>query len=812
MFERRLKILLIVLTAVALVLFGRAFSLQVWRGADYAQVERQLATRPPELTAMIRGRIVDAKGVELAVDTACTDACVDYRAIIDPPDPKWVEQVAAGRLRQRYGAGLDYRKQFPAAVRKQMLADEKHAVESDIAAMWATLAMLYNPADAQAAADAAASPTAAMDAVRREIVRTVELRRRVSWTKAYDRSRDRSGGGGESWLRWLTLSNSGGGGINPPAESGPDIDAFQSTIEEQQQPHVVLHALDDKRYELLGRYLEKYPGLTLRPSMHRSYPLGEVACHLLGRVGNASADELHRTRDDDPRSRYEPVDDVGRDGVEALCEPLLRGLRGRVDRSAADPTKVVSSADFQPGTDVRLTVDAGLQARVQQLLKHVVIRDGGGRLVTPPEGVSMHAAAVVLDVPTNRVLALASNPTFDANELESRYAALAADTLEASLRNRALVDAMNPGSTAKPMVGLGAITAGAIGPRDGIECTGFLVLPGANGRPIRYQQGRCWIVSENATWLKTHPVSSLAHHPFPTPHRGIFGNADGFLTYSDALERSCNVYFETVADRLGPAGLDHWLEAFGMGRPTGIGLYESPGQRPGQTAVSVSADPRFANCLTGIGQGTLFATPLQIANEAATLARDGVWMRPRLLSDETQAALDRARPPATTRPRDRDDLHLDADGLAQAKIGMTAVVEQAKPSIWKLAGVPQRPWLTAAAKTGTADVSRLLQVVTDEHGNKVRKLLDPVVRGGPETATPWYRSSAADGKTVTQNWYMGYAPADHPQVAFAVLIEYAGSSGGMAGGPVAAGVLDACVADGYLREPGVAATMPTTQP
>ena len=823
MYERRLKILLAVMVLAGVALFGRAFSLQVVHRADYAKIELQMSTRPPELTATTRGRILDRTGRVMAVDTACTDACVDYRAITDPPDPKWVADVATARVKAKYGA--DYRHQFPLDARRKFLADAEADVRHDLADMWATLAFLNRPADPQAAADAAADPRAAMDEIRRGIVRQVEMRRRVLWTNAYRKSRDQLATNTGGWRRWLGLSSGPAvatpvavpdSGDDPDADTGADIDAFQMTTGEQRSPHVVLHALDPDACGVLGKMMERTPCLTLRPSMHRWYPLHEDGCHVLGRVANPSSAELRRTKDADPTRRFEPDDVVGREGLEALCEPLLRGVRGRIDRPAGaaadDDAAAVNRTDFIAGQDVATTIDADLQGRVQQLLKHVVIKEVGGGLVTPIDGVSMHAAVVVLDVRTNEVLALASNPTFDVNDLEARYAALAGDTLEEPLRNRAVVDAMNPGSTAKPMVGLGAITQGSIGPHEGIECTGFLILPvlGPDGRPTGKMQppykrvARCWVASEHENLQKLtdfsllhpdvwpEPIVSWAHHPIPYPHKGIFGNPDGFLCYSDALERSCNVYFETVADRLGPVGIDHWLEAFGIGRPTGIGLYESAGQRPSQARVMPN-DPRLDNCFAGIGQGGVLATPLQIANEASTIARGGVWMRPRLLTADTQRQLDAVTRPSPTRPPDAVDLHLDPEGLRQANVGMVAVVE-AKPTIWTLAELKRPDWLTVAAKTGTADVSPLTVWSTDAQGKRVRVPLPPVVRGQPETATPWYRtnhnnSSDTDNNnkkekiTVTQNWYMGYAPADHPQVAFAVLIEYAGSSGGWPAAP-----------------------------
>src|SRR5207237_78097 len=110
---------------------------------------------------------------------------------------------------------------------------------------------------------------------------------------------------------------------------------------------------------------------------------------------------------------------------------------------------------------------------------------------------------------------------------------------------------------------------------------------------------------------------------------GIYGNPDGFLCFSDALERSCNVYFETLADMLGGDGLSYWFDQFGLGRNTGIGIAEARGRIPRDFAGTPS--PKSVIWFSGIGQAQVLATPLQMANIAATIAREGVWMRPRLV-------------------------------------------------------------------------------------------------------------------------------------------------------------------------------------
>jgi len=233
------------------------------------------------------------------------------------------------------------------------------------------------------------------------------------------------------------------------------------------------------------------------------------------------------------------------------------------------------------------------------------------------------------------------------------------------------------------------------------------------------------------------------------------------LTFSDALERSCDIFFETVADRLTPAGVDHWLEQFGLGRPTGIGIFERPGLRPDLFRGTVEY-PRGNNCLAGMGQGTVLATPLQIANEAATIARGGNWMRPRLLSAETQAALDSIHP----RPDavDSVDLHLSPEALRQARIGMIEVVDAQGVGTGNI----DHPGFTLAAKTGTADTAPLWVKLKDANGKLVNQKLVPVHRHGEEGPTPWYRSGSESGYGVVHSWYMGYAPAENPQIAFCV--------------------------------------------
>jgi penicillin-binding protein 2 len=771
-FERRLRIFTGVLIFATLALLSRVFEVQVVAHSYWSKQAIGMLTKP-QITETTRGRILDIRGNPLAVDTACTDACVDYRAIVDPPDPVWLKQIVAERLRSRFGS--EYRSAKPDQ-KKAMLADETRQTLADINSMWDTLAEL-NP---QAAGNP--NPRGLIEEIRKAIVQSVRARRQWLTARNYQLNQARASAASRL-IKWL-------GGSGDDGLSADNLGAIQ----DEQEPHVVLPALDSQGCNLLGKHQEDFPGLVLRASTHRMYPMNSVACHLLGNLSHVSAADLEDPRHAalDELRQYQPNDVIGRNGVEALCEPLLRGTRGKIEKRVSDDA-IIAQQDFIPGGDVRLSIDANLQDQVQKMLQHVTEIDHKTNTPdTPDGGVSMHAAAVVLDVATNEVRVLASNPGFDLNELQDHYAALNGDTLNEPLRNRATSDAFEPGSTVKPVIGLGGITQGVMQPLGTIECTGYLYLMeiGPDHKPhrIRKTGGRCWVLSENAEYFHQRGMDG-SHHPIPSsdPH------PTGFLTFADALERSCDIYFETLADRLGPQGVSHWYDQFGLGRITGIGIHEEPGLRPDEWRGNL-ADPRMNNCYAGMGQGTSRATPLQIANEAATIARGGIWMRPRLLTADSQAALDAAQPPDPGRV-DQIDLHLDPEAIRQARIGMINVVSGRAGT--GLIDCPQG--ITVAAKTGTADAAPIWVRIRAANGQIVRQQLPPVARHGTETDTPWYRSTDEEGKGLVHGWYMGYAPAEHPQIAFCVLVEYAGAGGGVSAGPIASQILEACVHAGYLH-------------
>jgi penicillin-binding protein 2 len=795
MFERRLKIFLGVLALFAFALLVRAGQVQIAQHDQWSQAAAD-SMRRTKLVETVRGNVRDRNGKLLAVDQPCVDVCVDYRAITEPPDEKWV--LYKGEQRAKAKTAADEWDKLGRAKRKELAAAEVAGVRQDLRGMWDDLARMGLRTPEQ------------VDDVRQGIVKKVEMRKRIAWYRSYQRAmRQQEDRQQEAfWRRWL---------VEGVSTDKSDAEKYAVTVEEESQSHVILRAADVAVQNHLGKYADRYPGLELKASTHRTYPYGSTASHLMGRVTRVTYEDIKDpTAPTEETRQYLPNDEIGRGGVEQLCERALRGTKGKVERVPGQAAEA-SRVDPLPGQDVRLTIDVELQQKVEAAFARVELYGRKGE-VDVAEG--LHGGAVVIDVATGEALALASAPTFDLNTFEEFYPRLAADAVNSPLLNRATMAQLQPGSTMKPFVGLGAITQGVVTADTGIECTGYMMKP--NGK--RWPWGRCWVASK---YEGNKDVPSVAHHPIPVPH------PTGFLTYPDALERSCNVYFETLAEKLGLEGLSDWDERFGLGRTTGIGLAEARGRLP-RSYNGPAGAIRQKTWFSGIGQDPVAATPIQMANAVATIARNGVWMRPRLLSPDEQARLGVTLPVLKAAPRgdadvadddagdgkpdvgkaalptvwpDAYDLNLNPTALAAAREGMQRVVYgSAGTGDAVVRHAPALQGLRICGKTGTAQAPKFGVVerdpktgkpILDDKGKPKFRLLEPSLPGKINPEAPWYRGGGLEGRELNHAWYIAFAPADHPKVALAVMVEYGGSGGGAAAA-VAREILTACVDRGYL--------------
>jgi len=765
MFERRLKIFVGVLAGLSALLLLRFMHVQVVNAAHWRAKAAESMKRTQLLPA-VRGSILDFKGRKLASDEPCIDAAVDFRAI--ERDPGWIKEEATRRLRGRAEG------RYTAAgklERGHMVQAEIAAVQSDLDGMWRELARVSGKSLDE------------IEQIKADIRRRVDMRRRSIWYTRYRlamKKHDR--GGDEPWYKEWIL------GEKPI----PEIDRYFTEVSEQVEAHVILPAIPMPVHNDLKKRLERFPGLELRPSKHRVYARGASACHILGHLSVVTREEMENDPNvkDDPQERddlrrYYINDLAGHGGVEELCEQALRGTRGQVERIAGEG-QVLDTVPPKPGRNVRLSIDIELQQAIEEAFRHVeyVEKDGYREVI------EMHGAAVVIDVPTGQIRAMVSYPTFDANRFEELYPSLAANKIDVPLLNRATQMALPPGSTAKPVVGIGAVSGGFFGINDTIECTGFLVI---KGEPL--ESGRCWTASQFMGQLGREGV---AHHkvPWRDPH------PTGFLTLSDAIQRSCNVFFETLGDRMGLLALSKWFERFGLGHRTGVGLPESAGLIP-SSCRDIRSLPHSTRWFSAIGQTVVLATPLQMANVAATIARDGRWVRPTLLIDEA----DRDEGPDEEQLPDVS-LPVSQAAIAAVREGMDRVVNSEAGSGYDWI---RRGDVRIAGKTGTAQSAPFAlpklgpdgQPLRDANKRIIYEEQAPSFPREPNPRMPWYRGQIKVEKGVSRKapqphaWFIGFAPARNPTVAWAVVLEY-GGSGGHDAAPIANALLDACIKHGYL--------------
>ena len=457
----------------------------------------------------------------------------------------------------------------------------------------------------------------------------------------------------------------------------------------------------------------RFPGVDIAARLTRYYPLGRLTAHVVGYVGRIDERELQEV---DP-SEYSATTHIGKIGVEKAYESMLHGKVGyeQVEVNAQGRVvRVMGETPPVPGRNLYLTLDAGLQQVAEQGLA------------------GYSGAAVALDPRTGAVLALVSKPSFDPNLFvngisSAQYQALANDP-DRPLFDRALRGRYPPGSTLKPFVAVAGLNYGIINPATTYYCPGYYTLPGNS------HKYRCW---------------KTAGH--------------GIVDLDKAITQSCDVYFYNLSHALGIDRLDAFLSKFGFGAKTGIDL---PGELAGLLPSRawkrrMRHEPWYPGdtLITGIGQGYMLATPLQLANATAALSMHGRRMEPRVvyaIQNPRNGTLHIEKPKPLT------PITLsDPGGWSHVITDMTHVVTSIHGTAHRIdQGAPY----VIAGKTGTAQVFGLKQ---DQN----------------------YNEKDIPLKLRDQALFIAFAPADNPRIAVAVIAEHAGF-GGEVSAPIARKMMD----------------------
>lgn len=405
------------------------------------------------------------------------------------------------------------------------------------------------------------------------------------------------------------------------------------------------------------------PGVEIEATTVRQYHTS-YAAHLLGRVAQMDRDEwqYYKTVDEDGDGvpDYQMNNVVGKEGAELAFENLLRGKSGTRTVERNTKGKIVSEnwiREPEPGENVILTLDIGLQAYVENLLADAVPKLESEET----EG----AACVVLDVKTAEVLVAANYPTFDLTNYADELKEKAEDPLKPFL-NRALMGLYPPGSTFKMITAVAGLEEGIITPKTKIKDEG------------RYTY-----------WTDVNPPQCWIYRT----RRGTHGTID----VTRAIEVSCNYFFFDVGRQLGIDRLDEYANLFGLGEKTGSELGEKTGVVAGPEYTESHGGTWYEGSITSvaIGQESTQVTPLQLANYIATLVNGGTRHAAHFLK-ETKSG-DFSQVTYQYEPQVLDEIEIKDENLNAVKAGMLAMAQ----STSAFRALP----FQAGAKTGSAQVS-----------------------------------------------------------------------------------------------------------
>jgi penicillin-binding protein 2 len=464
----------------------------------------------------------------------------------------------------------------------------------------------------------------------------------------------------------------------------------------------------------------RFPGVEVQARLFRQYPLGEVASHVIGFIGRINQTEAKAIEDDDAEvaANYNGTDHIGKEGLEKSYERQLHGATGyeEVERSAGGRAiRTLARKPPTPGSNLILSIDIELQK---------VIEEAFG---------DFRGALVAIEPATGDVLAYVSRPGFDPNlfvdGIDAQSWSELNTSLDRPLMNRPLSGTYPPGSTFKPYMALAALELGKRRPEQGISDAGFFMLGG---------------------------------HRFNDDKPG----GHGYIDMYRSIVMSCDTYYYQLGNELGIDAIHDFMKPFGFGQLTGIDLeHEKTGILPSQEWKRERFKRnRAAQKWVGgdtisisIGNGFNSFTPLQMAHAVATLANDGVLMKPHLVKIVEDGGT-HAR--TLTVPKESGRIPLkqaNIDIIKRAMVGVTSDQSGTGFRVFRDAGY------TVGGKTGTAQVVGL-------KGAK-------------------YNANATPERLRDNALFTAFAPADKPRIAIAVVVENAGFGAAIAA-PIVRKALD----------------------
>lgn len=616
-YKKRFAVLYVIIGVMAFLLVGRLFSLQIINGAEYKEITSTRLTKTVPQQAP-RGEILDRYGRPMVSNRTGYSITLTSIGQSNEELNETVYELLkiCEREEQLYNDGLPLTYEKPFSYTYRGTDEEK---EARIKSFLSSVSM-----------ENAKSPEQLLD----KLCEQFEIDEALSDTD----KRKIAGVRTEMQLKLFSRNN--------PYSFASDVDMEAVTK--------------------IKETANQLPGVNITIEYLRQYNKPGTASHVLGRTGIIYKEEYEELEG----KGYTINDTIGKDGIEKYCEDILRGIDGVNNIEEDDKGHIISSVSSisaVPGNDVVLTIDSELQAETENALRDAIdqIRSSAGP-ENNYEGADCNSgSAVVLDVHSAEILAIASAPTFNLDTFNEDYETNYNNEFN-PMWNRAISGIYEPGSTFKMVTALAGLETGVITTDTTVDCTGRYMYYAPDYMPY------CW------------------------KHTG-----HGVTDVESAIKNSCNCFFFETGRLLTIGKLNEYTKKLGLGDYTGI---EIAGEEKG-----IIAGPEYVESLgetwwpgdtiqAAIGQSKNLFTPIQLANYIATLANGGTRYRPHLVKKvkeySSSLIVDETQPEAI------DSISMSDEFYSVIMNGMKSVTEDGTAS-----SVFADFGISIGGKTGTAEVS-----------------------------------------------------------------------------------------------------------
>ncbi|MGE4286017.1 MAG: penicillin-binding transpeptidase domain-containing protein [Phycisphaerae bacterium] len=568
MYEKRLKAIIIIFAVFLAVALLRLCALNLYESGEAREKIASTGVKAPEVLPTLRGTITDRNGEFLAVDSPVFELGLRYK-LARLRDERFWHANALIRAESK-GIPLDVAQNYWAG----RLAPDIEMLEEII-----QLASQYSSLSERELDENIAEINDGM----------WHLRRYFAWKRNFP--------GSESIADFDSL----------PDEQRLMMEAEVNDLWEMKNKWFTICELQEENIYAAQSSLSQNPEALISTSAKRKYPFGSTAAQIIGWVNPSRPDK--ELFEEDELISYIDGETAGFYGTEYVCEPFLRGSRGKLIFHSRKGEPEQQAREL--GDNIRLSLDIKLQRMLEERMANPSLNANAAKT----------CCAVVIDVSSGEILAAVSEPGFDLSRARQDYGKLINDKAE-PLRNKAFEKLYPPGSTVKPLILAAALTDGAVNENTIISCS----LPADENWP------RCWL--------------QRAYGCHDDQFADVGGN-----TGVNAIRGSCNIYFTKAAHRMDARSLQKHLFDAGLGREVLAPIDFSPltgkvdrlpdsGRHLNAERgiiwsgyKNVSGDdfdliPKLNDSEKrwfGMGQGNLRVTVLQMANFYAAIARGGIY-------------------------------------------------------------------------------------------------------------------------------------------------------------------------------------------